>query len=136
MAALVQTAANVGIGGSNTQISRAQAGEAVTQGNSVYLKTSDKKYWKADADTAAEAVVAGMVMTPAGADGWFVLATDGPVITGGTMTVGVDYYLHTGAGGMGLIGELTTGDFATRLGKAITTTVLDLDIDVATVAIA
>lgn len=102
----------------------------------VYLKDADKKYWKTDADTAAEAEAAGMVMTPAAADGYFIIATGGDVITGGTMAAGVDYYIHTTAGAIGLIGELTTGDFATRIGKAISTTVLRLDIDVATVAIA
>lgn len=136
MAALTQTAANVALGGTAVLFQKVQAGEILTQGNAVYLKTSDSKYWKTDADAAASSVLAGVAITPAAADGYFILQTAGPINLGGTLAVGVDYYIHTTAGAIGLIGELTTGDFASRLGKAITTSVLQLDIDTATVAIA
>ena len=72
MADLSQTASSVAISGSKAPTKRVQFGEAVTQGMPVYL--SDSKYYKADAnDTVAKAAVEGIVLTPAGIDGYGML---------------------------------------------------------------
>lgn len=135
MAALAQTVANVGFGGTGTTKDiDVQAGEAMVAGNWYYRHTDGKMY-KCDADAVASAAVRGMVVTPAVAiDGYFVGVRSGPVIVGGTMTVGMGYYIHTTAGAMGEIGELGSGDFPSFLGFAISATVLQADPVVATIA--
>ena len=134
MAAISQTPSSIAIG-ADAQISKVVAGEAITQGMPVYLKTSDGKYWKADADTLAESLVAGIAVTPAGAaDASFVLQRSGLINLGATLTVGLEYYLHTTAGAIGVIGELSTGDFPCRLGFATTAAWLQLAISAAGVA--
>lgn len=134
MADLSQTAANVAMGGSTTKITRVIAGEAITQGNAVYLKTSDSKYYKTDADVLATSLAAGIALTPASTDGYFVMATEGLVNLGATLTVGLEYYCSTNAGAICPIGDLTTGDFPTRLGFATSASLIDLKIFSAGVA--
>ena len=134
MAALTQTAANVKLGGTGTLKAEVTAGETISQGMPVYLKTSDGKYWKADADTAAEALVAGIALTPGVANDQIMIVKGGPMNVGGTLTVGMGYYVHTTAGAMGEIGELASGDFPTFLGFATTAAILQVQIVVATVA--
>lgn len=137
MAALAQTAVNVALGGAGTvKDIDVVAGETIAQGMPYYLKTSDGKMWKADADAAASALARGIALTPASADGLFVGVRGGPMNVGGTLSVGSFYFIHTTAGAIGLIGELTTGDFPTSLGQAISASVLQVDITQATVALA
>ena len=137
MAALSQNSALVALGGADAVIEKVQAGEAMVAGNWYYLKTSDNKMWKADADAAASALVRGMVHSPAvAADGYFVGQKGGPAIVGGTLTVGKPYHAHTTGGAMGEISELASGDFPTSLGFARTAAILDIDISVATTALA
>ena len=54
MADLVQTAADVALVDNESQTQRVRVGEAVTQGMPVYLKSADRKYWKAQHDGSAE----------------------------------------------------------------------------------
>jgi hypothetical protein len=127
MAALSQTAANVGIGSSGTRVRTVQAGEAITQGQPVYLSTVDSKYYKADANasvTTAKAV--GIAITPAGADGWFVMqeGANGLVNLGATLTVGETYVVGATAGQVNPIGDLSSGHYPCILGTATTTALI------------
>lgn len=129
MADLVQTAANVGVSGTTATLSLVQAGEAITQGNSVYLK-SDAKHWKSDADLTSEAAAAvGIALTPAAADEYFVLASTGKIDVGATLTVGTTYVVSGTAGAIAPIADLATGDYATILGTATAADELDLKIE-------
>lgn len=134
MADLSQTAANVACGGSDAEIDLVQAGEAITQGMPVYLKAADLKYYKTDADGLATADCVGIALTPAALNGYFVIQTDGDINLGATLTVGLEYYCSTNFGGICAIGDLTTGDYPTRLGVAITSSVLRMGIFAAGVA--
>ncbi len=135
MADLTVTAANVAIAGEDARIRKVQAGEAVTQGQPCYLKSSDGKYYKADADLSADAsAAAGIVITPASADGYFVIAESGPVNVGATLTVGETYAVSATAGGIAPIGDLVTGDYPTILGTATTASKLVLSINASGVA--
>lgn len=134
MADLSQTAASVALGDSTTVIKKAIAGETITQGNPVYLKISDSKYWKTDADVLDTSLAAGVALTPAVADGYFLIATQGPVNLGATLTVGLEYYCSTTSGGVCAIGDLASGDFPTSLGFATTAALIDLQIRSAGVA--
>lgn len=126
MADLSITAASVALT-SDTTYALVQVGEAVTQGQPGYLKSSDNKYYKADANvTSAEANALGIFMTPASTDGYAVFATAGNVNLGATLTVGQVYVVSVTAGGIAPYSDLSTGHYVTILGVAVTAALLDL----------
>lgn len=127
MAALSQTAANVGIGSSGTRVRVVQAGEAITQGQPVYLNSTDSKHYRADSNaSAATAKAIGIAMSPASTNGFFVMqeGAGGLVNLGATLTVGETYCVGATAGQVNPIGDLTTGDFPCILGTATTTALI------------
>lgn len=127
MANLSQTAANVALGSATTRTRVVQAGEAVTQGQPVYLKTSDSKYWKADANASADTAKAvGIALTPASANGYLVIqeGSGGLVNLGATLTVGETYVVSATSGAIAPIADLTTGDYPCILGVATTTALI------------
>lgn len=140
MADISQTAANVGVGASTTPTKVVQYGESVTQGMPVYKSTSDSKYYKADADTLAAAAVAGIALTPGATNGYGTIAlpsnTAGVSLVnlGATLTVGIEYYASTNAGGIAPVGDITTGDFPTSLGFAVSASLLDFQVTICSVA--
>ncbi len=130
MADISVTAANVGIGALDTITSNVQAGEAITQGQPVYL-ASDGKYYQCDAnDTAAKAQCVGIAVSPASTDGYFQLATSGSVNVGATLSVGRIYVLSTTKGGIAPSADLASGSYVTILGVATTAALLKLDISI------
>ncbi len=113
MAALTVTAASV-LPSSSAQ-SEGTLGETCTPGQAVYLKASDSRLWLAQCDgTAAEATAVGILLTGGGAGQPAKYATSGPINIGATTTK-IHYYLHSGAGGVGPIADVTTGFYITRL---------------------
>jgi hypothetical protein len=134
MADISQTAANVKIKSQTVTVQVGQAGEAITQGMPVYLLAADGKYYKADADVLASAAAVGVALTPAATSGYILFATAGDIDLGATLTVGLGYYVSTGAGGICPIADLSTGDFPTFLGFAQDASTLRLDINAAGVA--
>jgi len=132
MADLTQTAANVAISGSATPTKRVQFGESVTQGNSVYLKASDGKYWKSDANLSLEAAGSkGIVLTPASSDGYGLIAVPSDiegtslVNLGATLAVGTPYGVSATAGAICPIADISATQYPTIIGFATTTAVLD-----------
>ena len=129
MADVVQTAANVHPNGSTALAVLVQVGEAVVQGDVGYLKASDEKYWKADANLSAEAATAqGIFVTPAGADGYAYLQTSGPIDVGGTLVVGTTYLASFNAGKIMPTADTAPGHYITRLGVASAVDKLELSI--------
>lgn len=127
MANLSQTAANVAIGSQITRTRVVQAGENLTQGQPVYLKASDGKYYRADANASAEAAKAvGIALTPASTNGYAVIqeGSGGSVNLGATLTVGETYVVSATAGAIAPIADLTTGDYPCILGVATTTALI------------
>jgi hypothetical protein len=127
---------------SQTNVSALTNGEtgAITVGTVVYISAADTVE-KAMADASATAAVFGVVYAPsitAGASG--SIATDGPVtattaqwdaLTGDTggLVAGANYYLSEAtAGGLTKTAPSASGEFVTRVGKAVSTTVLELNI--------
>ena len=133
MADITVTAANVAAT-SNTVTSLVQVGESVTQAQPLYLYTTDNKYYKADADVLATSKAAGIALTPASTDGYVLMATDGLVNLGATLTVGQVYVASTTAGGIAPYSDLATGDYVTLLGVATTAALLDLQLHVSQTA--
>lgn len=130
MANLTQTAANVGLtdDGLATTLLTGLAGEALTQGQPVYLNGS---YYKCDADAGQpNAVAKGIVLTPGATGETVVIAPTGTTIdVGATLTVGETYVVSATAGAIAPIGDLTTGDYVTILGVAKAAGKLVLDIN-------
>jgi hypothetical protein len=121
MAEITVTAATVAIasGPQTTGI----AGETITAGMSVYLKASDSRLWKAQADgTAAEAAAVGISLHGSLAGQPLAYATSGAVLNiGGTTAAGVFYYVGPTAGGIGLAGDLASTNRVCQVGYATAT---------------
>jgi len=129
MANLTQTAASVKTGSASTQIRLVQYAESVTQGMPVYKDSVSGKYYKADANvTAAAAAAVGIALTPNSSDGYGVIATSGYVDLGATLTVGESYYVSDTAGAIMPAADVSTGEYVTALGVAISTALINLQI--------
>lgn len=126
MADLSITAASVGIDGP-CNLDSVQTGEAITQGQSVYLKSSDGLWYKSDANASlAAATATGFALTPAsGANKWIAIVRTGRVIAGATVAIGVTYYASATPGGIAPETDLATGWYPRSLGQAVSTTVID-----------
>lgn len=140
MADLSQTAANVAPSGNTTPTTRVQYGENVTQGNALYRSTTDSKWYKCDADTAAKAYCDGIAITPGSTNDYGIVVTPGSaageslINLGATLTVGEVYILSTNAGAIRPIGDLASTQYGTVIGVAKTAALLDYQVVVATVA--
>lgn len=134
MADLVQTAANVRPGTDSVR-SQVIAGETITAGQPVYLKSTDSKYYKADANAGvSESTVAGIALTNASANDQLVIQTGGEINLGATLTVGTIYVLSGTAGAIAPHGDLVTGWYCNILGIAISTSILDMGLQHSPVA--
>ena len=124
MADLSITAASVKLKSSG-RVTVQQGGEALTQGDTVYLATDNKRY-RCDAnDTAVKAVCDGIVLTPCGIDGYFAMAQPGcDIDVGATLAVGETYVVSVNVGKIAPIGDLASSSYVTQLGVATTTSTL------------
>ena len=128
MADVTVTALNVAPAG-QCSIRVVQLGETVTHGQVLYQKTTDRKYWLADADASDTALAQGIALHGGAANDYVVMAVAGPVDVGGTLTVGTTYVVSTTAGGIAPLADLGSGDFVTILGTASAAGVLPLSIE-------
>lgn len=121
MADLTVTAASVlhSAGTKETGI----AGETITAGMAVYLKSSDSKLWKAQADgTAAEAAAVGIALHAALAGQPLVYAANGATINiGATTSKATVYVVSAAAGAVAPIADLVSTNYITHLGYATAT---------------
>lgn len=129
MADLVQTTANVAIMAQDTTTKNVQAGPGatITPGNPVYLATTGR-YELSDADVLITADVDGIAMTPAGNDGWFIIATSGLIDLGAALDVNTEYVPSGTAGKIMPNADLSNPQVKTSLGSATATDTLDLRI--------
>lgn len=96
------TAANVHIYEGVRQPPVVQFGETMTPGMSCYLKASDSKWWKADANGTelSDSTRLAVVVVGAAADAYGLVVEYGPIDLGTTLTVGVPVIVSTTAGGI------------------------------------
>jgi predicted lysophospholipase L1 biosynthesis ABC-type transport system permease subunit len=92
----------------------------------------------ADCDSATAAVRSpyGIALHGSLANQPLTVIKSGPVTIGAALTAGVAYYLSATAGGICPVADLASGDYPVILGIATSTTVLDVDIQEAGVALA
>ena len=122
MAALSITAANV-VYASGGSVTLETIGETLTAGAAVYRKASDNRMWLSQADgTAAEANAVGVALTGGSAGQIVMVAGNGSTINiGATTAKNVMYHVHGTAGSIGIAGDLSSGNYITRMGYATAT---------------
>jgi hypothetical protein len=132
MADITVTAASVVPGSNATQI-QGTAGETITAGMAVYLKSTDTKWWKAQADgTSAESGVGsntlGIALCGASAGQPIVVdVADSTGITiGATVAAGTVYVVSATAGGICPEADITAGQYLSILGVGSSTTVIKM----------
>lgn len=129
MADISVTAANVKIV-SDAAVADGTAGATITAGQAVYLDETDNKFKLADADnTATTAAVRGIALNGASDGQPIKVASSGVLNMGATLTVGTIYVLSGTAGGVCPASDLTSGDYVSLLGVAITAANLKLNIN-------
>lgn len=120
-------------------IQEGTAGGTILAGQSIYMDAADGNSLKpAQHDgTEAEAAAVGIALNGA-SDGQPVkYCSKGPIVLGGTpMTVGVTYCVGAGAGGIAPDSDVGSSDFKTVLGVALTTGILQMNINVSGVELA
>lgn len=129
------TAASV-VRGTDSHTQTGTAGATITAGQTVYLD-SDGVYQLADSNsaTAAARVPAGIALNGA-ADGQpLTILTRGQVTIGATLTAGVVYYQSDTPGGICPVADIGSGEYATIVGIAVSTSVLDVRIVASGVAL-
>lgn len=136
MADLTITAANV-VAGSGAKKTTGTAGASITAGQTVYHDSATDTYKLADINSATAAVrnVAGIALHAAAAGQPLAVHTAGPITIGATLTAGVAYYASGTPGGIRPVADNTTGDYPVLLGIATSTTVLNVNIQAAGVAL-
>lgn len=130
MADLVVTAASVLK--SSGQVEDVTWGEAgITAGMSVYRKSADGKWYKAQADDTAEAsgygTKIGIALSGGGTGQPGKVQVNGVITPGAALTEGVAYYLSTTAGGIAPVADLASTNYITVLGVAQTAALLVLN---------
>lgn len=119
MADLVITPANItpgSVSGMNPAKTTGTAGESITAGQSVYIKSADSKIYRADADASSEAAGAvGVALHAALAGQPITYQTSGPLNFGAILTAGKYYVASANPGGIAPVADLATGWFSTLL---------------------
>lgn len=137
MPTLTVTLADVGVGSSTCKVKATpvQVGEAVDQGQPLYLDTTDSKYYRCIANgTVTQAETEYIAMTAASADGYVIVAEPGTspgeslVNLGATLVVGTCYAVDTTAGGIIEVQNVASGAYVTTLGIAVSAALLDFQI--------
>jgi hypothetical protein len=136
MADLSLTAANV-VAGSGAVVEAGTAGATITAGQVVYRDSADNKYKLADNNSATEAVRAprGIALNGASDGQPLSILRSGSITLGAVLTAGVAYYLSDTPGGICPVADLASGEYATALGIATSTSVLNVNITQSGVAL-
>lgn len=127
MADLTITASNVVLVDGNT--SEGYAGETITAGQPVYLKSSDELLYKGDNDAGtapATAAIKGIALNGASVGQPVTYQTSGTITIGATVTVGTIYVLSATAGGICPAADLASGDYVTIIGVASTAAIITM----------
>jgi hypothetical protein len=106
-----------------------QFGETATAGETVYLKSSDQKFWLGDNGAADTADVEGIVLVGNATDEWGIVQTSGDIDVGATLTVGTVYVQSATAGGIAPEADIASTEYVTILGVAKTAALLALEIN-------
>lgn len=125
---LTITAASVVSSASTTK--DGTAGEAITAGQAVYLKSSDGLLWKAQADgSAAEGAAVGIALNGGAAGQPIKYQYAGDITIGATVAVGILYCVSAAAGGICPSADLASSDYVTLLGIGKTAAIITMGLN-------
>jgi hypothetical protein len=129
MTDLVITAASV-LPGTGAQQKHVTAGATITQGQAVVRDPSSGKWVLSDSNHATVALRApqGIALNAASNGQPLTVQSEGPITIGATLTAGATYWASDTPGGICPDADVGSGEVATLLGTATSTTVLELDI--------
>jgi len=113
------------------------AGAAITAGQTVYLDATTGKLLLADCDSATipARLPIGIALNGGAIDQPIAVKTSGPVTFNAVLTAGAGFYQSGTPGGIAPIADQTTGDLLVLIGFAASTTVLNVDIQAASVVL-
>lgn len=130
MADISITAAAVLAGASALVEHGCKAGATLVAGVVVYKDTADGKLKLADNDGAAALKTAyGITLNGAGDGQPISVIKRGPLTINAVLTAGAVYYVSGTAGGIAPVADVTSGHDVIILGVALSTTVLDVNIN-------
>ena len=122
MADLTITATSV-VPGSDASMSSGIAGEAITAGQSLYIKAADGKLWKAQCDgTAEEATCVGVALNGAAVNQPVNYVSSGTLVIGATTVKTAAYVVSATAGGIAPMADLIATNRISFVGYALDTT--------------
>jgi hypothetical protein len=129
MADLSITAASV-LADPSANRTTGSAGEAIVAGKAVYLDPTTKKWQLADSNsaTAVAKKAGGIALNGAALNQPLAVCTGGLITIGATLVAGSAYYLSETPGGLQPAADLGSGENVCQLGLAMSTTVLNVDI--------
>jgi hypothetical protein len=140
MADLSITAASVALGSQTTPTRIVQYGETVTQGQPIYV-AANGQWYRCDAnDGAAKALVGAIALMPGVAGSWGLAALPGSspgqslVNLGATLAIGTHYAVSATVGAIAPIADITSTQFPAIIGVAVSTSLLDFQPSISTVA--
>ena len=122
------TISSIEVASSRSRATNVQAKVAITAGEAVYLDSATGKYDLADASAAATSVVAGIAVTDAAIDGYFLYVAAEEVDLGAILTAGDFVYLSATAGKLCPFADLVSTNVVTQIGHATTTSNLKINL--------
>lgn len=136
MADLTITAASV-ISGAGGRVEHGKAGVAVTAGQVVHHDAASDSFKLSDSNSATAAIrdADGITLHAAALGQPLAVHTRGPLTIGAVLTPGQTYALSETPGGIQPVADLASGEYPTILGMATSTTVLNVKIQSAGVAL-
>ena len=116
---------------------RGTAGATITAGQLLYLDTTDSNKAKlADADASqATALIAGIALHGASSGQPIEYQTGGQINPGGTVVTGTRYFASGNAGGLAPHGDLAQNDWVSQIGVGVSTSIIDMNIDISAVQV-
>lgn len=136
MANLAPTATSV-VKGSGANTTPGILGETVVPGDAVYLADATGLYMLADSNSATAEVRTpdGIALNGGGAGQPVEVLLSGPLTLGAILTAGVAYYLSDTPGKLCPVADVGSGEYATVIGIAASTTSLLVKINPSGVAL-
>lgn len=112
------------------KIEHGTAGATILAGQVVYLDAATNTYKLSDSNSATAAVrdEDGISLHASLANQPLAVCTSGPLNVGATLALGTTYYASETPGGIEPEADVGTGEFATILGQASSTSILQVGI--------
>ena len=122
------TISSIEVASSRSRATNVQAKVSISAGEAVYLDSATGKYDLADASAASTATVAGLAVTDAAIDGYFLYVSAEEVDLGAILTAGDFVYLSATAGKLCPFADLVSTNVVTQIGHATTTSNLKINL--------